>query len=203
MLEGVAALISADALAKALAPKLAEAAFTAVKGLAMSALTDRKEAARQADAMCETALGQWFAAVLDSVRKDGWDDEEIAHHFAGWNEKFASFLADEGVATQLLRPFTGEEPDPKLDAETMRRCWQAADLPFAGELNVAAINRRYVKELNGKRLRKAEWWALLQGQLDLGKVQLLRGIRGAWPDFDLAKYAGASAGATSGSTCRP
>ena len=93
------------------------------------------------------------------------------------------------MATQLLRPFTGDEPDPKLDAETMRRCWQAADLPFADELNVAGINRRYVKELNGKRLRKAEWRALLQGQLDLEKLAVLRGIRGAWPDFDLAKYA--------------
>ena len=122
--------------------------------------------------MCETALGRWFAALLDSVRKDGWDDDEIAHHFAGWNEKFTAFLADEDVAMQLLRPFTGDEPDPELDAETMRRCWQAADLPFADELNVAGINRRYVKELNGKRLRKAEWRALLQGQLDVAKLEV-------------------------------
>ena len=70
----------------------------------------------------------------------------------------------------------------------MKRCWGEAGLPYGDELDVRGINRCYVSELNTKRIVSKEMRALFSAQTGAETKEIVTGIRGHWPSFDLALY---------------
>jgi hypothetical protein len=165
--------------------KAAEKVFENRLGLA---LEDRDER-RQASKAYHQAMEEWLVALVHNFRSVGYENDEIGAFFADYMEALPRFLADEEASEELLRPFTDAEPEPRLDVKRLLARWQALGLPALPEdFNARGACTAYVKALTRKRIITPELRSLFQAQTVHGSLEVLRDIRGAWPEFDLNQY---------------
>jgi hypothetical protein len=155
-------------------------------------LEDRDER-RQACEAYHQAMQEWLVALVRNFQSLGYDDDEIRAFFADYMEALPRFLADEEASEELLRPFTGPEPEPSLDADRLLARWHELGLPALPEdFSARSACTAYVKALTRKRIITEELRSLHKAQITNASHQVLRDIRGAWPKFDLDKYARAA-----------
>jgi hypothetical protein len=168
---------------------LAKAANTVTEKRLACALEDSDERRRAREAYHQ-AMEEWLIALVRNFRSLDYDDDEIGAFFADYMEALPRFLADEEASEELLRPFTGPKPDPRLDAERLLARWQALGLPALPEdFNAPGACSAYVRALNRKRIITPKLRSLFQAQTAHGSHQVLQDIRGPWPNFDLGQYA--------------
>lgn len=173
----------------ALAPTLAKVATGLAAKVVGSAVAERKKKQKEAAASIESAWEIWWEALLKQLDAFGYSEDDLAHRFSTYQASFCSFLEQEDVQAEVMRPFTGDTLEPVLDHEIIRRSWNEAGLPFGEELNMAGICRSYVKALNAKRALVDEMWVLLGLQVTIASNDKLEDIRGHVADFDLDLYA--------------
>jgi hypothetical protein len=136
------------------------------------------------------AMEEWLVELIDTFHYLGFDEPEIRAFFAPYQEALPRFLIDEEVADALLKPFTmGEVDRLRFDHAILVERWQASGFPaLPEEFPAQAACRRYLKRLNDKRIVTPELRDLLRTQMECTRTEVLRDLRGHWPDFDLDQY---------------
>lgn len=125
---------------------------------------DIDEAQReQALAAYREAMEEWLIELIETFRYLEYDDEQIRAFFRPYQEALPKFLIDEEVADELLRPFTDDIEQPRLDHSKLVERWQANGFkPLPLEFPAPAACRKYLRRLNQKRIVTPELRELLR-----------------------------------------
>lgn len=136
------------------------------------------------------AYAEWLAAVIFQLQGEGWDEDQIQAFFPAYAEALDTFLKDEEVAQELLKPFHSPGGKITINADKLLARWAALGLrPLPEDFDAFDVGKSYLKRLEKARIVQPEFRDLLTAQHIATQSGLLDAIRGAWPDFDLDDYA--------------
>jgi energy-coupling factor transporter ATP-binding protein EcfA2 len=136
------------------------------------------------------AFDVWIFAIIKNLQVQEYDDKELLQFFELYQKDIEKFLQEKKVADELLKPFSVDSTEYKIDHKLLMQRWKALDLrELPEEFYVASVCSAYLRRLKNERIVTDELRPLFLAQLAQDKANYLQSIRGVWPDFDLDNYA--------------
>jgi len=109
--------------------------------------------------------------------------------FPHYCQDLESFVKDEQVAEELLKPLIETSSQYSLNATLLSQRWQELALQeLPEEFDIEEICRLYIKRVQKQGIITTELRQLYLAQLEQDQTNYLQAIRGNFPDFDLEQY---------------